>query len=81
MSKNKITLKEQRVVAELLTAFMFCKDMDEFTKVWDHFYDLYELQDDPFTNCPCAKKDYYNSQLEYEKQIMMEKFGHCDGLE
>lgn len=81
MGKRKISLSNQRTAAEILTAFMFVKDMDEFTKVWDKFFDLYELRNDPFTYCPCAPEDYYKSQLNFEKQIMMEKYGHCDGLD
>ena len=47
---KKITLKEQRIVSEILTAFMFTKNMDEVIKVWREIYSLYDLYDDPFTN-------------------------------
>jgi len=78
---KKITLKEQRIVSEILTAFMFTKNMDEVIKVWKEIYSLYDLYDDPFTNTPCAPDDYYKAKIEYERQLMYEKYGHYDDLE
>ena len=77
----KITNEKQRIVAEILTRFMFAKDVDEVLKVWQDIYDQYELCSDPFTDTPCSRKEYFENQLEYEKQTMIEKYGHCDGLE
>ena len=81
MTKKKPSEKNQRIVAEILTRFMFTKNMDEVMKVWDEIYEEYGLCDDPFTNIPCTPKEYYNSKLEYERQLMIERYGHCDGLE
>lgn len=72
---------EQRVAAEILTQFMFARDMGEVLQTWDNIYNQYELCDDPFTHCPCSSEDYYKSRLEYDKQTMIERYGHCDGLE
>lgn len=72
---------EQLVAAEILTQFMFTRDMGEVLQTWDNIYKHYELCDDPFTNCPCSPEDYYKSRLEYDKQTMIERYGHCDGLE
>ena len=76
-----ITDKEQRIVAEILTAFMFVKDMEEVHKVWENIYNSYALCDDPFTHCPCSSKEAIENQLEYERQVMMDRYGHCDGLD
>ena len=81
MKKNKPpTDKEQRIVAEILTAFMFCNTMEEVHKVWQDTYEQFALCDDPFTHTPCSSKEAIENQLEYEKQIMRERYGHCDGL-
>ncbi len=78
---NKITKRDQRIVASVLTEFMFTKTMDEVVEVWKEVFEQYELCYDPFTNTPCTPEEYCKNKLEYEKQIMIEKYGHCDGLE
>ena len=81
MKKKKIpTHKEQCIAAEILTAFMFCENMDEIHKAWDSIYEEYALCDDPFTHTPCSSKEAIENQSEYEKQIMIQRYGHCDGL-
>lgn len=78
---SKITKRDQRIVASVLTEFMFTKTMDEVVKVWEEVFKQYELCYDPFTHTPCTPEEYCKNKLEYEKQIMIEKYGHCDGLE
>ena len=78
---KKVTKTEQRVAATILTAFMFVRDMDELSKVWDDLYEKYELYDDPFTDTPCTPEEYAKNSLEFMKQTMEELYGHCDWLE
>lgn len=78
---RKITERDRRVAAEILTSFMFTKNMDEVMEVWKRIYKQYSLRDDPFTRTPSSPEEYYQYQLEYDKQTMIEKYGHCDGLE
>lgn len=73
--------KEQRIAAEILTAFMFTNTMEDVQKVWKSIYDAYELCDDPFTNCPCSPKEYEQNLLEYERQTIIARYGYYDGLE
>ena len=73
--------KEQRIAADILTAFMFCETMEEIHKIWNDIYKQYALCDDPFTHTPCSSKEAIENKLEFEKQTMMQKYGHCDGLE
>lgn len=80
MSKPKITKRDQRIVAEILTQFMFTKDMDDVIRVWEDVYAQYGLCDDPFTHVPCTPDEYCINQLEYDKQTMIERYGHCDGF-
>ena len=79
--KRKTTKKEQQVAADILIRFMFTKDMDEVIKVWHDIFDEYELCSDPFTDTPCTFEEYCKNKIEYEKQLMIEEYGHCDGLE
>ena len=81
MAELKVSEKTRKVVADILTQFMFTKDMDEVVEVWKSIYDRFELCDDPFTGAPCTEQEYCRNLLEYEKQVMMKRYGHCDGLE
>ena len=77
----KITKTMQKVAADILTQFMFTRTMDDVMKVWNEVSEQYDLYSDPFTGCPCTPDEYYKNQLEYERQTMMEMYGHCDGLD
>lgn len=77
----KITKTMQKVAADILTQFMFTDSMQDALDVWNNIYEQYNLCTDPFTGVPCTTDEYCESQLEYEKQIMIERYGHCDGLE
>lgn len=81
MAKEKLTVSKQQVAADILMRFMFTHDMEDVMKVWQEVYEQYELCDDPFTHTPCTPKEYAENCLEYEKQTMFERYGHCDGLE
>ena len=81
MKKRVINEKTQRIVAEILTEFMFTKNIDEVMEVWKRIYEEYDLFDDPFTNTPCSREEYFKNTIEYERQIRLERYGHCDGLE
>jgi hypothetical protein len=76
----KITKTMQKVAAEILTEFMFVKNMDDVNLVWDDICKRYGLCDDPFTHTPCTPEEYAKNSLEYDRQRMIERYGHCDGL-
>ena len=77
----KITERDQRIASDILTQFMFTHNMDDVAEVWDMVYKQYGLCEDPFTRTPCTPDEYAKSSLKYEKQTMIERYGHCDGLE
>ena len=81
MKRRKISERDRQVAAEILTQFMFTRTMDDVWRVWNDIYKQYDLCDDPFTKCPCSPKEYTENNLEYQKQLMIEKYGHCDWLE
>lgn len=77
----KITKRDQRIVAKILTQFMFTTNMDDVVSVWKEVFDEYGLCEDPFTRTPCTPDEYCENSLEYDRQVMIERYGHCDGLE
>ena len=82
MAKKQRTLtdREQQVAVDILEELI-----GENVAVKSDFYDKimnrYHLMRDPFTGFPCTSKEYAKSSLEYSKQCMFERYGHCDGLE
>ena len=55
-----------------------------FEEIWaivQKHVDSYGLCEDPFTRMICTSKEYAENSLEYDRQIMMDLYGHCDGLE
>ena len=75
------TNKEQEVASDILKQLFFCNTMEDIYKVYDIIYKNYQLKDDPFTKLPCSNKEWAKNSLEYDKQAMMERYGHYDGLE
>lgn len=77
----KITKTMQKVAADILMEFMFTRDMNEVIEAYKRAFERYGLCEDPFTGCPCTPDEYWDSKLEYERQAMIERYGHCDGLD
>lgn len=76
-----ITKTMQKVAADILMEFMFTQNMDEVIEAYNRVFERYELYNDPFTNTPCTPEEYWKNELELEKQMMFERYGHCDGLD
>lgn len=77
----KITKAMQKVAADILMEFIFTQTMDEVVEAYDRVFERYGLCNDPFTHTPCTPEEYCENSLEYEKQVMIERYGHCDGLD
>ena len=77
----KITKTAQKVAVDILTEFMFTRDMSEVVATFNRVLEQYNLYEDPFTGCPCTPDEYYENSLEYERQTMIARYGHCDGLD
>lgn len=71
----------QKVAADILMEFAFTRDMDEVIEAYGRAFNKYDLCYDPFTLAPCTPEEYCKSKLEFDRQTMIEKYGHCDGLE
>lgn len=79
-NKHKINMRDQKVAADILTEFAFVNNMDEFWSAYNNIFKRYNLGDDPFTNLPVSTEEYGKNKLSYEKQTMIELYGHCDGF-
>ncbi len=82
MVKNKnISNHTQKVAANIIIPFLFAKSTDEVYELCQKVIEEYQLMSDPFTGLPCCAQEWAKNNLEYDKQTMMNLYGHCDGLE
>lgn len=88
MKQRKITHTMQQVAVDILQDFeilvMTHNGPYTFEEIWGivkKHEEGYGLCQDPFTRMICTSKEYAKNSLEYNKQIMMDLYGHCDGLE
>lgn len=79
--KDKITKQMQDVAIDILSDLLMTKTMDDVIKVYNNAMKKYDLSEDPFTHFPCTFETACKNSLELEKQKMIERYGHCDGLE
>ena len=82
----KITKTMQKVAVDILEDIeiymMTHNDVpEEIKQLYDRVFEKYCLCRDPFTGMVCTSEEYGKNQLKYEKDIMMERYGHCDGLD
>ena len=77
----KITKIMQKTAVDILMEFQCARNMEEVVEAYIRVFERYGLCEDPFTKCPCTPDEYYESGLEYERQTMIERYGHCDGLD
>ena len=68
----KITKTMQKVAVDILSGFMYTRNMDEVIEVYQEAFERYGLCKDPFTGYPCTPDEWCDNQLEYEKQTMIE---------
>ncbi len=83
MKKKNFVVTEtmQKVAVDILESLTFCKNMDEVVELYQLMFEKYQLNNDPFTKLPCTNKEYAENSLEYQRQIMIERYGHCDVLD
>ena len=90
MKQQKITHTMQTVAVDILQdlevlLMMHKQDepytADEIIEVINKHEKKYVLCHDPFTGMLCTAKEWAENSLEYDKQIMISRYGHCDGLD
>jgi hypothetical protein len=88
MKQKKITHTMQKVACDILQDFEILLmthngpyTFEEIIAIMKKHEDGYGLCQDPFTMMICTSDEYAKNSLEYNRQIMYEKYGHWDGLE
>lgn len=82
----------QKVAVDILNdleiILMQSKELDTCEKIFDEINRVikeqsnkYRLGKDPFTYMLCTSKECGENCLKYQKQLAIEKYGHCDWLE
>ena len=88
MKQKKITHPMQKVAVDILSDLEILLmthngpyTADEIIAIMNKHEKGYGLCQDPFTRMICTSKEYVENSLEYDRQTMYEKYGHCDGLD
>lgn len=82
----KVTNTMQKVAVDILTELecymMTVKEVPkEILDIYNRMFKKYELCNDPFTQMVCTTNEWAKNCLEYDRQTMIERYGHCDGLD
>lgn len=91
MKQKKITNTMQKVAVDILgdleVILMMHDEVHQpltaqaIIAVINKHEEQYALCHDPFTGMLCTSEEYMENSLEYERQAMLSRYGHCDGLE
>ena len=88
MKQKKTTHTMQKVAVNILSDFEILLmthngpyTADEIIAIMNKHVDGYGLCEDPFTRMICTSEEYAKNSLEYDKAVMIERYGHCDGLD
>ena len=88
MKQKKITPTRQKVAVDILQDFeilMMSRNgpytADEIWAIVQKHVDSYGLCQDPFTKMLCTSDEHAKNSLEYDRAVMIERYGHCDGLD
>ena len=81
MRKRKLTDAMQEVAADICNQIIMetwdGKTLDAVTFV-NCIMEQYNLQEDPFTKLPCSCKEYAKNREEYDRQLMIERYGYYE---
>lgn len=89
---RKITGPMEEVAVDILKdleiMFMRTRDYSSCEEVFDELCEIFQkhskkyfLHSDPFTGMLCTSKEYAKKRLAYARQVMIARYGHCDGLD
>lgn len=88
MKQEKITHTKQKVAVSILQDFeiLFMSHngpytFEEVNEIVKRNAEYYGLCEDPFTRMLCTSKEAIENQLEYDRQLAIQKWGHCDWLD
>lgn len=76
----KITDNMQKVAVDILERIIAYqyehKEIDK--EFFENVMKDYNLHEDPFTLFPCTSREYGKLREEYDKQLMIERFGYYE---
>lgn len=91
MKQKKITHTMQKVAVDILSDLEVILMMHDevhqpltaqaIIEVINKHEEKYALLHDPFTGMLCTSEEYMENSLEYEKQAIISRYGHWDGLD
>lgn len=86
--QRKITHTMQKVAVNILSDFEVLMmghngpyTFEEINEIVERNAKFYGLCEDPFTRMLCTSKEAIENQLEYDRQLAIMKYGHCDWLD
>lgn len=81
MRKRKLTDAMQEVAADICNQIIvetWDGDPLDVKKFVDSIMEQYNLREDPFTELPCSCKEYAKNREEYDRQLMIERYGYYE---
>ena len=81
MRRRKLTDAMQEVAADICNQIiMETWDGDPLNvkKFVESIMEQYKLREDPFTKLPCSCKEYAKNREEYDRQLMIERYGYYE---
>lgn len=79
--KRKLTDTMQEVAADICNQIImetWDGDPLDVRKFVESIIEQYNLQKDPFTELPCSCKEYAKNREEYDRQLMIERYGYYE---
>lgn len=81
MRKRKLTDAMQEVAADICNQIImetWDGDPLDVKKFVESIMEQYNLREDPFTELPCSCKEYAKNREEYDRQLMIERYGYYE---
>lgn len=81
MRRRKLTDAMQEVAADICNQIImetWDGDPLDIKKFVDSIMEQYNLRKDPFTELPCSCKEYAKNREEYDRQLMIERYGYYE---
>lgn len=81
MRRRKLTDAMQEVAADICNQIImetWDGDPLDVKKFVDNIMEQYNLREDPFTKLPRSCKEYAKNREEYDRQLMIERYGYYE---
>lgn len=81
MRRRKLTDAMQEVAADICNQIImetWDSDPLDVKNFVESIMEQYNLREDPFTKLPCSCKEYAKNREEYDRQLMIERYGYYE---